>query len=75
MAIKKYRHTKLHLAASFILAVLGVGLIISAMFIPPKGYIDPTVLTAFGELLTCSAALAGLDYHSGKVSNNKNEES
>lgn len=47
MAIKKYRHTKLHLAASFILAVLGVGLIISAMFIPP----------------------------SGKVSNNKNEES
>lgn len=45
------------------------------MFIPPKGYIDPTVLTAFGELLTFSAALAGLDYHSGKVSNNKNEES
>lgn len=75
MAIKKYRHTKLHLAASFILAVLGVGLIISAMFISPKGYIDPTVLTAFGELLTFSAALAGLDYHSGKVSNNKNEES
>lgn len=36
MAIKKYRHTKLHLAASFILAVLGVGLIISAMFIPQK---------------------------------------
>ena len=75
MAIKKYRHTNLHLAASFILAVLGVGLIISARFIPPKGYIDPTVLTAFGELLTFCAALAGLDYHSGKVSNNKNEES
>ena len=57
MAIKKYRHTNLHLAASFILAVFGVG------------------LTAFGELLTFCAALAGLDYHSGKVSNNKNEES
>lgn len=74
MAIRKYRYTNLHLAASFILAVLGVGLIISAMFVPPKGYIDPTVLMAFGELLTFCAALAGLDYHSRKVTENKDEE-
>ena len=38
MAIKQYRYTKLHLAAAFLLAVLGVVLIISAMFIPPMGY-------------------------------------
>lgn len=71
MAIKQYRYTKLHLAAAFLLAVLGVVLIISAMFIPPMGYIDPTVLTAFGELLTFCAALAGMDYRNGKVTNIK----
>ena len=74
MAIKQYRYTKLHLAAAFLLAVLGVVLIISAMFIPPMGYIDPTVLTAFGELLTFCAALAGMDYRNGKVTNIKNGE-
>lgn len=75
MEIRKYRYTNLHLAASFILAVLGVGLIASAMFVPPKGYIDPTVLTAFGELLTFCAALAGLDYHSRKGQDNKDGQS
>ena len=34
-----------------------------ALFLPPLGVIDPSVLTAFGEVLTFSGALLGMDYH------------
>ena len=37
-------------------------LILTAFFVPPLGVIDPTVLTAFGEILTFSGAVLGIDY-------------
>lgn len=37
---------------------------------PPRGVIDPTVLTAFGEILTFAGAVLGLDY-SYKAKNKK----
>lgn len=62
MEIRKYKGTASHFMAACILAVMGGFFIIAAMLLPPLGYIDPTVLTAFGELLTFSGALAGMDY-------------
>ena len=39
------------------------GLLLIAGFIaPPPGEIHPSVLTAFGEVLTFSGALIGMDY-------------
>ena len=45
-----------------ILVLFGVLLIIAAFSVPPLGIIDPTVLTAFGEILTFSGAVLGIDY-------------
>ena len=46
-----------------ILIIFGIILIIAAFIVPPTGVIDPTVLTAFGEILTFAGSLIGLDYH------------
>ena len=46
-------------------------LIGAAFFVPPMGVIDPTVLTAFGEILTFAGAVIGVDYKSLR-SNKKN---
>lgn len=70
MSIKKYQGTAAHFVAAYVLAVLGIGLIVTAMFLPPVGYIDPTVLAAFGELLSFCAAVMGLDYQYRKSMNN-----
>lgn len=45
-------------------------LITVAVVVPPRGVIDPTVLTAFGEILTFAGAVLGLDY-SYKAKNKK----
>ncbi len=67
MILKRYRYTTLHVVAAIALSVLGVALITTALLLPPQGYIDPTVLAAFGELLTFCAALAGMDYRNGRI--------
>ncbi len=54
---------RLQLLISTFATVCGVALIAAALFIPPAGYIDPTVLTAYGETLTFAGALVGVDYH------------
>ena len=46
--------------ASF-LVFFGVTLISVSFFVPPTGKIDPSVLTAFGEILTFAGALFGID--------------
>ena len=45
-----------------LLVCFGVLLITAAFFVPPMGVIDPTVLTAFGEILTFAGAVIGIDY-------------
>lgn len=42
--------------------IAGIVLVGVALFLPPAGYIDPTVLTAYGETLTFAGALIGVDY-------------
>lgn len=49
--------------AAFALVIFGVVMITTAFIVPPTGVIDPTVLTAFGEILTFAGSLIGIDYH------------
>lgn len=56
---KKYPHYQVIM--SFILMAFGIVLITTSFFVPPTGYIDPTVLTAFGEILTFAGALIGIE--------------
>ena len=45
-----------------LMALVGVALLWTGLFIPPIGEIHPSVLTALGEVFTFSGALIGLDY-------------
>lgn len=56
--------TKLTLQFVFawILVVIGVILMFFGFFAEPLGEISPSVLTAFGEILTFSGAVLGIDY-------------
>lgn len=51
------------LILAFMVVSFGVLLISIAFVVPPTGVIDPTVLTAFGEILTFAGALLGIDAH------------
>lgn len=44
-----------------IMVVFGIILIGTSFFLPPSGEIHPTVLTAFGEMLTFAGSLLGID--------------
>ena len=54
---------KRHVSLAVVMVMFGMGLIFAAFIVPPTGYIDPTVLTAFGEMLTFAGSLIGIDYH------------
>lgn len=54
---------KFQVGLAVVLAVFGMVLITVAFWVPPTGVIDPTVLTAFGEILTFCGSLLGIDYH------------
>lgn len=47
---------------AWVLVIIGVILIFFGFFAEPIGEIDPTVLTAFGEILTFGGAILGIDY-------------
>ena len=51
------------LMIAIIAPLFGLTLVGLALFMPPRGVIDPTVLTAYGETLTFVGALIGIDYH------------
>lgn len=44
------------------MCIFGCALITAGFIVNPSGYIDPTVLTAFGEILTFAGAVLGIDY-------------
>ena len=60
------------------LAVIGVGLLWTGLFLPPVGIIHASVLTALGEVFTFSGALIGIDYSykykTMKLRNDEEEE-
>lgn len=53
----------IQLWTAFCMVIVGVGLIISGFIVAPTGEIHPSVLTAFGEILTFAGALMGIDYN------------
>lgn len=50
------------LVLSIGMASFGAILILTSFFAPPLGAIDASVLTAFGEMLTFSGTVLGIDY-------------
>lgn len=58
-----------------LLVAFGIILIVVAFLVPPVGVIDPTVLTAFGEILTFAGALIGIDYKYSALANAKTDRS
>lgn len=58
----KEKKNTIQLIVAICLVVFGCALIGTAFFVPPTGEIHPTVLTAFGEILTFAGAVIGVDY-------------
>ena len=50
------------LIVAIMLCGFGCGLLLTGFVLPPLAEIHPSVLTAFGEVLTFSGALLGMDY-------------
>lgn len=44
------------------LMIFGGGLLVAGFIVSPSGVIDPSVLTAFGEIATFSGTVLGIDY-------------
>ena len=61
--IMRKPNVKIQLFIATSATIFGICLIAVAIMLPPAGYIDPTVLTAYGETLTFAGALIGVDYH------------
>lgn len=53
---------RLQLILATVMCTFGCALLASGFIVPPMGEIHPTILTAFGEVLTFSGALLGMDY-------------
>lgn len=60
--MKKLSHQAIQIVAAYVVVLFGLALIALAFFVLPMGSIDPSVLTAFGEILTFAGAILGLDY-------------
>jgi hypothetical protein len=62
--------SNIQLITAAVLAICGMVLLFCGMYIDPAGEIHETVLVAYGEILTFSGSLMGIDYHYKQ----KNEE-
>ncbi len=60
---KQERRLTLQLILAYSMAIFGCLLIVAAFIVPPTGEIHPSVLTAFGEMLTFAGAVLGIDYN------------
>lgn len=53
----------LQFVAAYVIVAAGLILLTMALFMPPMGEIHPSVIAAFGEVLTFAGASIGMDYH------------
>ena len=60
--MKKDKQTYVQLALAVLMAVFGCVLITVSFFVDPRGEIHPSVLAAFGEILTFAGTVLGIDY-------------
>lgn len=49
--------------AAYLMVAFGLALLTVSFLVPPLGSIDPSVLAAFGEILTFSGSVIGMDSH------------
>ena len=71
------KRARTQLVLAICLVVFGCVLITAAFFTPPSAEIHPSVLTAFGEILSFAGAVIGIDYSYKKVElrhSDRNEE-
>ena len=55
-------NANIQLFTAAILAIIGMVLLFCGLYIDPQGEIHETVLVAYGEVLTFSGSLMGIDY-------------
>ena len=64
---RRYNHTlemkRLQLIIATAMCAFGCALLAAGLFTPPVGEIHHSLLIAFGEILTFSGSLIGIDYH------------
>lgn len=60
---KKKESRRLQLICATALMSVGTLLLMAGFLTPPHGEISPSVLVAFGEILTFAGAIFGIDYH------------
>ena len=53
---------KLQLILATALCIFGCTMLVAGFCCPPMAEIHPTILIAFGEILTFSGSLIGIDY-------------
>lgn len=72
--MEKENNFKDHLMifSGFGVLVLGCGLLVASLILPPPGIIDNSVLVAFGETLTFSGAVFGIGIN--RKINRRNEK-
>ena len=66
-------NANIQLITAAILAIIGMVLLFCGMYIDPQGEIHETVLVAYGEVLTFSGSLMGIDYNYKFKYRNNNE--
>ena len=54
--------TYIQLLLAVAITIFGCALIASSFWVDPHGEIHPTVLAAFGEILTFAGTVMGIDY-------------
>lgn len=70
---KQEKRLTLQLIVAVCMAFFGCVLIVVAFVVPPTGEIHPSVLTAFGEILTFAGAVLGIDYNYKFKTHSKDE--
>ena len=68
-------NANIQLFTAAILAIIGMVLLFCGMYIDPQGEIHETVLVAYGEVLTFSGSLMGIDYNYKFKYRNNNDKS
>jgi len=53
----------IQLLTAFVLAFGGLIMLFCGIYIDPQGQIHESLLVAFGEVMTFSGSLMGIDYH------------
>lgn len=62
MSNNKISKLTIQFIGAWVLVIIGVILIFLGFYAEPVGDIAPSVLTAFGEILTFAGAIMGIDY-------------